>query len=398
MFALMFSSTFQALVKEAHAAAPCALVSDTKAAAKWVHVGPAGYANLGDKLAIASAGAAQAAVNTNGTAWLVATANGGVWQTADVTALPEPSWTQVLSDSSACTSISAMGSLGSVVVAGCGAATSSEMGNTWGIANAGDMAGVLLSTDSGETWGMTSFPPNHYVSAVVVASHSDFWIGVRSSLYDPKYGGVWRTVDGGRSFLQVFSRPVFDLRLSSSSPSGLPFLIAALPWTDDDASSIYICRSPVDAPTVWGAMGAGVDWGGRKAFYPTLALGSDVAFLGALTVNPKNASDTSSAVFASPLSALSGAAGGKGGSDGGGDGGASDGGGDGDSAAVGGGWSAVKNAPRLDIDAMPKDRMALLVHPTNDSMLFVAGNADALTWRVDVSLQGLQPLSTACPP
>ena len=27
--------------------------------------------------------------------------------------------------------------------------------------------------------------------------------------------------------------------------------------------------------------------------------------------------------------------------------------------------------------------MALLVHPSDDSMLFVAGNAGALTWRVD---------------
>merc|ERR1711957_513244 len=31
---------------------------------------------------------------------------------------------------------------------------------------------------------------------------------------------------------------------------------------------------------------------------------------------------------------------------------------------------------------MPKDRMALLVHPSDDEMLFVAGNADALVYRV----------------
>ena len=138
MFALMFSSAFQALLKDAQearqASAPCALTGETKAAA-WEHVGPAGYANLGDKLQTASAGAAQAAVNTNGTAWLLATANGGIWKTADVTALPEPSWKQVLSDSAACTSISAMGALGGIVVAGCGAATSSEMGDTWNVAN-----------------------------------------------------------------------------------------------------------------------------------------------------------------------------------------------------------------------------------------------------------------------
>ena len=31
---------------------------------------------------------------------------------------------------------------------------------------------------------------------------------------------------------------------------------------------------------------------------------------------------------------------------------------------------------------MPKDRMALLVNPSDDSTLFVAGNAGALAWRV----------------
>ena len=188
---------------------------------------------------------------------------------------------------------------------------------------------------------MTAFPPNHYVSAVVVASASEFWIGVRSSLYESKNGGIWRTLDGGKSFLQVFARPVFDLKLSVVHPGGAPFLVAALPWTDDDASSVYLCRSPAKAPTVWTAMGSGIDWGGRRAFYPTIALGSGVAFVGALTVNPRNTSDTSSAIFARPIADLI-VDGGDGGSVGGGAGGA--------------GWSAVKNAPRLDIDAMPKDR------------------------------------------
>ena len=41
--------------------------------------------------------------------------------------------------------------------------------------------------------------------------------------------------------------------------------------------------------------------------------------------------------------------------------------------APAGSWSRVAGAPpRLDRDGMPKDRMALLVHPKDDSMLFVA--------------------------
>ena len=42
----------------------------------------------------------------------------------------------------------------------------------------------------------------------------------------------------------------------------------------------------------------------------------------------------------------------------------------------------MPNAPKLDNDAMQKDRMALLVHPEDDATLFVAGNAGALSYRV----------------
>lgn len=97
-------------------------------------------------------------------------------------------------------------------------------------------------------------------------------------------------------------------------------------------------------------------------FYPTIAIGSSVVFVGALTVNTRNSSDTNSALYSRPLAALPSP---------------------GLAATVGGDWVAVPNAPRLDEDAMPKDRMALLVNPSDDSMLFVAGNAGALTWRVD---------------
>ena len=38
----------------------------------------------------------------------------------------------------------------------------------------------------------------------------------------------------------------------------------------------------------------------------------------------------------------------------------------------------------LDDDAMPKDRMALLPHPTDSATLFVAGNGDKIAFRVDV--------------
>ena len=57
------------------------------------------------------------------------------------------------------------------------------------------------------------------------------------------------------------------------------------------------------------------------------------------------------------------------------------------------GWRAIANSPRLDEDAMPKDRMALLVSPDDEGLLFVAGNAGALSWRVDwrVCREGSNP-------
>ena len=45
-------------------------------------------------------------------------------------------------------------------------------------------------------------------------------------------------------------------------------------------------------------------------------------------------------------------------------------------------WVLVPNTPRLDNDCMPKDRMALLVDPTDPSILYVAGNAKYNTYRV----------------
>ena len=106
----------------------------------WRHAGPGGYANSNDMLKMASAGAAQALVNVHDKAWLMATANGGIWKTEDILTA-RPHWSQVLDGQPvACTSISAMASLGSTVLAGCGSATSSEMGYDWTMYNSGDCA------------------------------------------------------------------------------------------------------------------------------------------------------------------------------------------------------------------------------------------------------------------
>ena len=141
------------------------LLCDSGKPASWEHLGPAGYST--EALSVASSGAPQAAVHLNHTKWLIGTANGGIWHTDDILGQPEPTWTQRLDAAPVtCSSISAMSTaVEGTVLAGCGAASSSEMGFTWDVANSGDWGGVMLSRDSGMTWTMTSSNPfaNYYV-------------------------------------------------------------------------------------------------------------------------------------------------------------------------------------------------------------------------------------------
>ena len=50
-----------------------------------------------------------------------------------------------------------------------------------------------------------------------------------------------------------------------------------------------------------------------------------------------------------------------------------------------GAWKSMFQPTSMDEDSMPKDRMALLADPAVPSLIYVAGNAGALAWRVDVS-------------
>jgi hypothetical protein len=48
-------------------------------------------------------------------------------------------------------------------------------------------------------------------------------------------------------------------------------------------------------------------------------------------------------------------------------------------------WKDLHQPMRLDNDSMPKDRMALLGDPIYEDLLYVAGNAEALAWRVNIT-------------
>ena len=322
-------------------------------AAAWEFAGPAGYVVDGDPTHVASAGAAQAMAPLEGGGWLMATANGGIWRSEDIS-VASPRWTPALDGQPvACTSISAMEAFeGRVVLAGCGAATSSEMGYDWTVANAGDWGGLMISRDGGLTWAMLdAFPSGYFVTAVLVADASTFVVAARAAFRDRDDGGVWASRDGGLTWNRTLSRPVYDLAREPSSGVAL----AALPWTSDGDSVMRSASGGLAAD--WAPFAAGIDWGGgRTPFYATFALGEGVVFVGALTVNPQRLGDTDSGLFSRALADVA--------------------------ADSGGGWAPVAGAPRLDRDGMPKDRMALLVHPKDDETLFVAGNAEALVYRV----------------
>eukprot|EP00939_MAST-03C_sp_MAST-3C-sp1_P005173 g5173.t1 len=335
----------------------------------WYFAGPGGWVEADgdddDDFAPPASGAAQAATHIEGKTWLIGTANGGIWKTPDITELPNPKWTNVLDGQPVtCTSISAMDSKDGVAVAGCGASTSSEMGSTWDVANSGDWGGVMISTDGGSSWSQTRFPVNFYVSSIVVFDEDHFLISARSHVTNATNGGVWVTKDRGATFERTFEQPVFDMKLDPAS--GRVFL--ACPW--QGASAAAFVSDETNKYDRWLRWSSGITWSGnREAFYPTLAVGKENLFIGALTVNPKNLSDTGSDVFQRSLPTR----------------------GVNEIADVTE-WNRVANAPRLDNDGMPKDRMALLVGPDDDTddnggvadkILFVAGNADALTWRVE---------------
>ena len=245
-------------------------------------------------------------------------------------------------------------------MAGCGGATSSEMGYDWMVMNSGDWGGVMISRDGGETWAMTHFPPNYFVAAFVLTSESSFLAAARAHLTSRDDGGVWKTSDGGATWTRTFYKPVYDL---VREPKG-GAVLAALPWVGD-FESVQLSKSGGQTDD-WTPAAKGISWDGRTPFYPTFAISPSGGklFVGSLTVNPSILSDTGSAVYHVSVPALL-----KG-------------------EASGYTWSRVEGDPtggHLDRDGMPKDRMALLVHPGNESLLYVAGNAESLAWRVEWS-------------
>ena len=348
-------------------ALPCSGGPYTSCTAPWQHAGPAGYHGLDksddDPKLILSAGAAQMVVSDldgHGT-WFLGSVNGGVWRSSNVSTA-SPHWAPITDQASVpCSSISALATApGGIVLAGCGGSTSSEMGTDWNSVNSGAWGGVMRSADGGTTWAaLPAFPVNYYVSAIAVPNAAEedgldyvILVAARSHFYDRNDGGIWRSADGGLTFTRVLSTPVFNLLVADAST-----VLAAVPFPAhlDEA----IIQSTDGGRSFVKPIGAGLSFGeGHAPFYPCLALGGAHLYYGALTVDANDTVKTNSVVYrrAWPLKA-------------------------------GSGWVAIPSGPDphghgLDDDAMPKDRMALLPHPHDPTMLFVAGNGDKIAYRV----------------
>ena len=126
----------------------------------------------------------------------------------------------------------------------CGSATSSEMGFDWMAFNSGDWGGLLLSHDNGHTWSMTAFPPNMFITAIVLLSNESFLVSVRASFHDRDAGGVWRTTDAGATWTRTLDKPVYDL-------VAVPCVCRSLrPTAPLHPSSFHIPPRPASAPSL----------------------------------------------------------------------------------------------------------------------------------------------------
>jgi hypothetical protein len=117
--------------------------------------------------------------------WFLGTVNGGVWHTNDLYANDNvPDWEPVTDGQPVtCSTISALavGDYGKgVIAAGCGGASSGMMQYDWNVINSGDWGGLMVSADNGDSWKMIFFPPNHYISSILLLNADLMLVSTRS--------------------------------------------------------------------------------------------------------------------------------------------------------------------------------------------------------------------------
>jgi hypothetical protein len=332
------------------------LVATTAATAAhantWSFAGPATYATRGgDPLhpPLTAAGAAQnIAKGANGSSWFMGSVNGGLWRTTtfgDVL----PTWDNVLDNQPVtCSSIAALHvSLDnpSRMYAGCGGSTSSMNGRDYNVMNSGDWSGVMSSQDGGTSWTMTSFPINYYVTDII-ETDGGLLVSAQSNLFDKNDGGLWLRSSPSAPFQRVSTKPTFSLNRYGGA------IVATHPR--DSLHSVSVSH---DGGNTW-VDGGVLPWKEKAVPFYTCAtvLGNGQIVVAGLTRSPglPNATDSQFFVASTPR----------------------------------GTWLELNQPTSMDEDAMPKDRMAMLSDPNEKNLMYIAGNAGALAYRVRISCSG----------
>ena len=231
--------------------------------AHWQSIGPFAVQPGSTASAPEGIGAITSIWTANGVAF-AGSANGGVWRTMSLSGTASyggPLWVP-MTDTMDCGSITAISGYDNsgtlVVAAACGLASSSRSGSV----RAGEMSGVMLTTDGGSTWAMTSFPKGYDVSAIVFSgttlvvsargtvSPIDGSTGSTTNSYGTTgAGGIWSSTTNGMTWSRPYSATaVFDLVVN---PSNTSVLYAALLSTSDGANAML---TSTDSGVSWHAL------------------------------------------------------------------------------------------------------------------------------------------------
>ena len=427
----------------------------------WEFAGPTTYINhweekkkekeqaVDKRPPLPSAAAVQQIVSSTNDTWFIASVNGGVWRSKNISygvhdideenvdgdkirRHPSVSWENVLDGQPVtCSSMSVLHvsqADPSTVYAGCGGSTSSEQGWDHNVVNSGDWSGIMVSHDVGETWEMVEgFPENYYVTDILEmtipsnqynydqyeysddndkeqstssiatpnkALHKVLLVSAQSHLWNSTDGGVWRSEDGGR-FERTSDIPTFTLTLvetknipiiqkvmgmtpypltaghmsillathahspnrtaSLSKDGGLSFVDVQLPWKEG-AVPFYTCATQLVGGTIIvGGLTRLPNGRPNSTDSQIFVLDGNRYHAGYVDQSPQPSPSTWTLLSTRSTQTLSQS------------------------------WIDLHQPMRLDQDSMPKDRMALMGDPEYDDLLYVAGNADALAWRVNIT-------------
>ena len=323
--------------------------------AGWEWKGPTTYYTRDDELKITSAGAIQDVVSSSGGVWFVGSVNGGVWRTSTLQD-ESPKWENVIDGQPVrCSSISALhvsAADSRRIYAGCGGSTSSEQGYDWNVMNSGEWGGAMYSADQGYTWKMIEdFPPNYYITSIYETEPGVILIAAQSHLWDRNDGGIWRLdiTKEKNAINKVLGRPTFTLTALENSQNEGKILIATHARSTTKSVSIT-----TDGGVSWNDFGQ-LDWG--QNLYPFYTCAAEMKngdlVVAGLTADASNVSSTNSKFFIKKASSKT--------------------------------WQTFPQIESMDQDAMPKDRMAIMADPQVPDLMYVAGNAGALAWRVNVT-------------